>query len=344
MSARQSKPAAPRKSYTAVGSFGYSFFTYNYGMNSQTLVEEGVLTVVGPQADCPAGRILYENGKKIVPTSAPFPPIKVVGTIEGQSNNSNLTSYMVGVFDPQSGLSGFIDPNSVNFAINSTDLPVFLNNDIGRGPFTNIKNSGNPVVTNGNILSLAIPTLNNLDLTNGGEMPLPNYVGVASRGADYLNLGGINSGPGLGIFAEPYALAINNGFDSNSFGLVTGQGGDPDSTNWSGMYASGDVYFTGNLYTRRTAGTATLVYGGTVGSAATVTVPNVSIGSAGAIVFLTHKGNAGNRGVLSYELIASGGVGPANDLVITSSNTDDRSQVNWFIVNVGVDGGFGEVV
>lgn len=327
MSARQSKPAAPRKSYTAVGSFGFSFFTYNYGMNSQTLVEEGVLTVVGPQADCPAGRILYENGKKIVPTSAPFPPIKVVGTIEGQSNNSNLTSYMVGVFDPQSGLSGFIDPNSVNFAINSSDLPVFLNNDIGRGPFTNIKNSGNPVVTNGNVLSLAVPS-------NGDELPLPNYVGVASRGADYLN---VAQGPGsLGIFAEPYALAINNGFQSDSYGLVTGQGGDPALTNWAGMYASGDVYFTGNLYTKRTAGTATLAYGGTPGSAATVTVSNVAIGNDNPLVFLTHKGNAGNRGVLSYELIASGAQGPANDLVITSSNTDDRSQVNWFIVNAGI--------
>ena len=324
---RQSVATVPRKSYTAVGSFGLSFFTYNYGLNPQTLVEEGVLTVVGPNADCPVGRILYENGKKIVPTSSPFPPIRVDGTIGGLPNSSTLTSYMVGVFDPQSGLSGFIDPNSVNFAINSSDLPVFLNNDIGRGPFTNIKNSGNPVVTNGNILSLAVPS-------NTDEMPLPNYVGVASRGADYLDVAqGPNS---LGIFAQPYALAINNGFQSNSFGLVTGQGGAPDSTNWAGMYASGDVYFTGNLYTKRTAGTATLVYGGTPGSFATVTVPNVAIGTQNATVFLTHKGNGGNRGVLSYELVASGGIGPLNDLVITSSNTDDRSQVNWFIVNVGV--------
>lgn len=258
------------------------------------------------------------------------PPIRVEGNTGGP-NNSNLTSYMVGVFDPQSGLSGFIDPNSVNFAINSSDLPVFLNNDIGRGPFTNIKNSGNPVVTNGNILSLAIPS-------NNDELPLPNYVGVASRGADYLNIAGNMGGVGLGIFTQPYALAINNGFQSNSFGLVTGQGGAHDTTNWAGMYASGDVYFTGNLYTKRTAGTATLVYGGTPGSYATVTVPNVAIGSQNTTVFLTHKGNGGNRGVLSYELVASGGIGPLNDLVITSSNTDDRSQVNWFIVNVGVDG------
>ena len=324
MSVRQSKPAVTRKSYTAVGSFGLAFFKYEYAMNSETLVEQGILTAVGTSADCPAGRVLFENGKKIVPTSAPFPPILTVSPVNG---TNTLTSYMVGVFDPQSGLSGFIDPNSVNFAINSSDLPVYLNNDLGRGPSTDIKNSGNPIVTNGNILSLVAPNLN--------EAPLPNYVGVAVRGVDYLNFDGPGGGNGNGIFDAPYALAINNGFDSGSFGLATGQGGDPATTNWAGMYASGDVYFTGNLYTKRVAGTATLAYGGTVGSAATVTVPNVSIGTGGAIVFLTHKGNAGNRGVLSYAFVANGG-GPANDLVITSSNTDDRSDVNWFIVNVGV--------
>ena len=322
---RQSVATVPRKSYTAVGSFGLSLFKYDYGMNPQTLVEQGVLTAVGTSADCPPGRILYENGKKIVPSNAPFPPILTVSSTTG---TQPLTSYMVGVFDPQSGLSGFIDPNAVNFAINSTDLPVFMNNDIGRGPSTDIKNSGNPIVTNGNILSLVAP--------NQNEASLPNYVGVAVRGIDYLNAG--PGGDGNGIFDAPYALAINNGFGSGSFGLATGQGGDAATTNWAGMYASGDVYFTGNLYTKKVAGTATLVYGGSVGSAATVTVPNVSIGGSSAIVFLTHKGNAGNRGVLSYELVAIGG-GTANDLVITSSNTDDRSEVNWFIVNIGVANG-----
>ena len=298
-------------------------------MDPVTLNEQGVLTAYG-NGDFPPGRILYENGKKIVPPQGNFPPILTVSPL---TDTQPLTSYMVGVFDPQTGISGFIDPNAVAFAIHSTDKPVYLNADAGRGPSTDIPNSGNPVVTNGNVLSLVSPT--------DTEAPLPTYVGIATRGVDYLNFGGpLGGGNANGIFDAPYALAINNGFQSDSFGLATGQGGDPSVTNWAGMYASGDVYFTGNLYTKKVAGTATLVYGGTVGSAATVTVTNVSIGSGNAIVFLTHKGNAGNRGVLSYELIASGGVGPANDLVITSSNTDDRSQVNWFIVNVGVDGEF----
>lgn len=330
MSARQSQSSVPRKSYTAVGSFGLSFFTYNYGLNTQTLVEEGVLTLVGLEADCPAGRILYENGKKIVPNSPPFPQIKISTGETEVPLNSVLTSYMVGVFDPQSGLSGYIDPNSVNFAINSTDLPVYLNNDIGRGPVTNIKNSGNPVVTNGNILSIAVPPiLGGGDVLNGQELPLGNYVGVVSRGADYLD---IANGPNsTGILARPYALAINYGFDSDKIGLVTGMGGAPDTTNWAGMYASGDVYFTGNLYTRKTAGTATLGVGGGV------TVANVSIGDGNAIVFLTYKGDAPtDRGILSYKFVANGG-GAANDLVITSTDADDRSEVNWFIVNVGVN-------
>jgi len=316
MSARQSVPAVSRKSYTAVGSFGLAFFKYEYGMDPVTLAESATLTAYG-YGDFPPGRVLFENGKKIVPTSAPFPPIKTVSPVNG---TQNLTSYMVGVFDPQSGLSGFIDPNSVNFAINSSDLPVYMNNDVGRGPSTEIKNSGNPIVTNGNILSLAD--------TTGQEAPLPTYVGVATRGVDYLNFGG--PGGGNGIFDAPYALALNNGLESGSFGLATGQGGDVATTNWAGMYASGDVYFTGNLYTKRAAGTATLSTGGTV------TVSNVSIGDSDPIVFLTYKGDATtDRGILSYKFVANGG-GDANDLVISSTDGDDRSQVNWFIVNVGV--------
>jgi hypothetical protein len=289
-------------------------------MDPVTLVESASLTAYG-YGDFPPCRILFENGKKIVPTSPHFPPIKTVSPVNG---TRNLTSYMVGVFDPQSGLSGFIDPNSVNFAINSTDLPVYMNADIGRGPSTDIKNSGNPVVTNGNILSLVDPT--------GQEAPLPTYVGVAVRGVDYLNFSGPGGGNGNGIFNAPYALALNNGFNSGSFGLATGQGGDTATTNWAAMYASGDVYFTGNLYTKRTAGTVTLGTGGTA------TASNVSIGDFEPLVFLTYKGDATtDRGILSYKFVANGG-GAANDLVISSTDGDDRSQVNWFLINVGVNG------
>lgn len=320
---RQSVPVLSRRSYTSVGSFGLAFFKYEYGMNPQTYVEQGTLTAFG-NGDFPPGRILYENGKKIVPTSAPFPPILTISPTNG---TQTLTSYMVGVFDPQSGISGFIDPNSVNFAINSTDLPVFMNNDLGHGPSTFINNSGNPVVTNGSVLSLVDPTEN--------ETPLPKYVGVATRGVDFLNFDNSNQG----IFDGPYALTINNGFGSDSFGLATGEGGNPNTTNWAGMYADGNIYHTGMLYTKRTAGVSPALNGAPANSS--VTINNVFMGynSQTPIVLLTYAnfristGNAG-PGVLIYTLTRSG-ESEFGTLVIYSTAPYDISNVNYFLLSGG---------
>lgn len=326
---RQSAPAVSRRSYTSVGSFGLAFFKYSYAMNPQTLVEQGVLTVYGPNNDCPPGRILYENGKKIVPPQSSFPPIMIAGL---GPEPYPLNSYMVGVFDPQSGLSGYIDPNSVNFAINSTDKPVFLNDNGGVGPATNIRNLGNPVLTHGPVLSL---------INEGnGAAPLPNYVGVAAPGVDFLNFGMIGGGNGQGIFDGPYALAISNGLGQESVGLATGQGGDPSTTNWAGMYASGDVYFTGSLYTKNTAGTATL-NGATVSPS--VTINNVLMGPVGSnpLVFVTRRTfsvDAGSAapGALTYTLTRTGSTSYGT-LVISSTTPEENSVVNWFVVIAGFD-------
>jgi len=315
MSVNVSRPEVSRRSYTAVGSFGLAFFTYNYGLNPQTLVEQGVLTAVGTAADCPPGRILYENGKKIVPPQGNFPPILTDSPVNG---TNTLTSYMVGVFDPQSGLSGFIDPNSINFAINSTDKPVYLNVDAGRGPSTYVPNSGNPVVTYGSVLSLS-QNINNAP-------PLPSYVGIAASGVDWLNFGNNNAN---GIFDGPYALAINNGSGSDNYGLATGEGGNLNNTNWAGMYSSGNVYFTGNLFVKRAAGTITLLNG-------SATLNNVlNSDNVNPLVFLTYKifsHAAGNStpGVLTYSF-------NGNNLTVYSTNPNDTSVVNWFVVNDGID-------
>lgn len=304
-------PEVSRKSYTAVGSFGLGFFKYSYSMNPSTLVEQGVLTAYGLDADCPVGRVLYENGKKIVPAQGGFAPILTVSPVTG---TQVLTSYMVGVFDPQSGLSGFIDPNGPGFAINSADKPVFLNGSEGFGPSTGIPNSGSPVVTNGNILSIIRPA---------DSFPVPQCVGIASKDADAFNLSN-NS-----IFDAPYALAIG-GADETA--LFCGEGGDFATTNWAGMYGTGDVYFTSNLYTKRTAGTITL----TSGSAS---LTNVLTGVGGALVFLTYGGftaGSGGPGVLTYTLTNRNNTANTNTLNVSSTNNADNSVVNWFVVNVGV--------
>jgi len=310
---KQVSPEVSRKSYTAVGSFGLGFFKYSYSMNPTTLVEQGVLTAYGEGADCPVGRVLYENGKKIVPAQGGFAPILTVAPSPIGTNV--LTSYMVGVFDPQSGLSGFIDPNGPGFAINSADKPVFLNGSEGFGPSTGIPNSGSPVVTNGNILSIIRPS---------DPLPLPQCVGIASKGADFLNLGS------NGIFDAPYALAFGGETET---GIFCGEGGDFMTSNWAGMYGTGEVYFTGNLYTKRTAGTITLTNGS--GS-----LTNVLTGYSNALVFLTYNSfsaGSGGPGVLTYALSARNNATNTNTLTVTSTNNQDTSLVNWFIVNYGVD-------
>ena len=95
--------------------------------------------------DCPAGRILRTNGKKLYPDAAAL----------------DLTAYpdrtpLIGVFDYHSGLSGFIDPNATVFAIYNVDKPVDsldgtaasgANNHKGMSVYT-----GGDVVLGGNLV------------------------------------------------------------------------------------------------------------------------------------------------------------------------------------------------
>lgn len=146
------------------------FWTYTYtdpspangfvGAGSLALVtKNGSATV---DADCPVGRILRTNGKKLYPDAAGIP-------VASRADRTPL----VGVFDYHSGLSGFIDPNETVFALYNVDKPIdSIDGSSGTGPndhkgmsvFTggtvtavgNITSStGNIVATTGNIAATA---------------------------------------------------------------------------------------------------------------------------------------------------------------------------------------------
>ena len=92
-----------KRSYVAVAPFHNDFFKYVMNWNPVTLVRTGDITqkVDGANSsNCPKGRVLRENGKKLFPDA-----------------NSGVSTLMVGVFDNQSMLSGFIDPNSPLFQV-----------------------------------------------------------------------------------------------------------------------------------------------------------------------------------------------------------------------------------
>lgn len=96
--------------YISTASFNGAFWSYSTSLNTTTYTNVGSLVPLAgaTPANCPAGLILRATGKKLYPGGA-YPGIKTL---------------MVGVFDPQSGLSGYIDPNSPFFAVYNADKPV----------------------------------------------------------------------------------------------------------------------------------------------------------------------------------------------------------------------------
>ena len=118
------------RSYIATENFAGDFFSYSVKkVNFNTV---GTLSAVTTTlADCPAGRVLRENGRKLAP-----------------GMNPSITTYMVGVYDNQSGLSGFIDPNAPVFAVYSNDRPNFLVDSVDPSA-GGLTDKSAPVLTNG---------------------------------------------------------------------------------------------------------------------------------------------------------------------------------------------------
>lgn len=151
------KPEVTRRSYVALAAFNTGLFTYKYAFDQRLMKEVGVLSVneLASPDNCPKGRILHENGRKLNPSDGMF-----------GGANDGVTTYMVGVYDPVSALSGFIDPNSPLFGIQNTDKPIYLGNPSG--------NLGNGVLTNGPIESAYLASnMVNVPLynTGGGAVP-----------------------------------------------------------------------------------------------------------------------------------------------------------------------------
>jgi len=147
MSLGQSYGAAaiPKRQYIATEAFGNDFYTYTTSTDANGLTTGSLTQVVGANATtCPAGRVLRDNGKRLYPSAHP-----------------GVTYGMVGVFDPQTFLNGFINPNSPIFAMFSTDKVYFTDNigDSKNAGYdsnlssTGLVNEGNAVFTNGNVIS-----------------------------------------------------------------------------------------------------------------------------------------------------------------------------------------------
>lgn len=142
----------PRISYITTAAFQNDIFRYTTSLNPQTFQTTGTLTslaTVGTAtaSNCPANRILRENGKKLYPGG-----LMVANNTTYGAPNPGVTTYMVGVYDPISFLSGFIDPNSKLFAVYNTDKPEYVARGINPNGNTEV-DQGPPVYTLGTVTS-----------------------------------------------------------------------------------------------------------------------------------------------------------------------------------------------
>jgi hypothetical protein len=115
------------KSFVATRAFNNDFFTYTVTKNAalQTIGTLGFVTT--DAARCPIGRVLHANGKKL------YPNVNPMDTFPGGSSLLTGKKFLVGVYDPISLLSGFIDPTSSMFS----KYDQLLDNAFDLGPTAN---------------------------------------------------------------------------------------------------------------------------------------------------------------------------------------------------------------
>lgn len=120
-----------KRSYITTGPFNSAIYTYTSALNPTTFRQEGRLALVTASpsgvaltaVNCPAGRILRENGRKLYPTVNPG--LLSGDTFQGTANFQGATEaanrFWVGVFDSVTGVKGFINPNASTFTVYNSD-------------------------------------------------------------------------------------------------------------------------------------------------------------------------------------------------------------------------------
>jgi hypothetical protein len=151
--------SSSKRSYISTSAFNGIIYSYTTTLNTSNFKQEGRLAALTAlpsgttitAANCPAGRILRETGRKLFPGANP-------GLVQGDSYqgttvaNNNLNKMWVLVFDSVTGLRGFIDPNAPQFAVYNSDRnPAFV--DVAETAGGAPTRLGQSVLTNGNVTS-----------------------------------------------------------------------------------------------------------------------------------------------------------------------------------------------
>jgi hypothetical protein len=198
----------PRLQYISTAPFNTYLYSYTTSLNA-SLETIGTLGPVAgaTSGTCPRGRVLRENGRKLYPAA-----------------NPGISTYLVGVYDAQSMLSGFIDPNARVFQIYNTDKPNYLLD--GVDPTTGSTDFGPSVYTRGDIIAEGSGTINSgLTVLGGETIQTGNLVVTAgnvtlSGSGAVLTLSGANATVDL---PTPICGTLNmNGTGAGFTKVVTG--------------------------------------------------------------------------------------------------------------------------
>ena len=156
----------PQKTFVTTVVFITKLFTYTTSLNANfQTVGSLVANTAATAANCPENRVLHANGKTLIP-----------------GVNPSVTKPFIGVFDPVSGLNGFIDATDPAFANYDVNFPFQYNSGLqpafstlgGQG--ANVRqgtDAGTLVQTSGLVGSLSV----NLGDSTSGEL---KFAGNAS--------------------------------------------------------------------------------------------------------------------------------------------------------------------
>ncbi len=275
-----STPAAPKRSYISMKAFNNDIFSYTYGFNSGSMSYVGSLGAVSgaSSGNCPQGRLLTETGRKLYP-----------------GVNPGVSTYMVGVYDLVSGLSGFIDPNSYAFTIQNTDRPYWVGetgtNPNSGTPAGKVSDQGAPVLTRGDVIAAG-------DLDLGGNADVDGTMDISGA----TTLRSTLDVTGTTTLRNDVTLISTPGNNTDLILSATSRIQAPGITGIVSMAAGTDVGSFRNL---------------------TVNNPNCT---ASSFVYLTYA-SQNAPGILSVEGITSG------SFTIVSSSESDGSSVRYLIIN-----------
>jgi hypothetical protein len=212
-----------RGSWISTTAFNDDFFSYTTTVNPTTFQTTGSLGAVtgADGSTCPAGRVLRENGKKLYPAA-----------------HNGVSTYMIGVFDPVSFLSGFIDPNSTIFAVYNSNKPASLDTTLlagGVNPNGGAADLAPPIYTAGTVTALG-------QVRSSTVTPLTSAATVTID----VSLGQVfKITPG-----EDITFSVSNHLPGDRFTLIITTTSSSRTLTFTG---GSDLYATGTLTTGTTA-------------------------------------------------------------------------------------------